>query len=73
MPLSALGTVSSVSVCELCVSDLLFCDRHDAYFCPVCDRWQEGACTDPECTYCPGRPEKPSMCEHPDRHYKTHD
>ena len=25
-------------VCELCIGDLLYCDRHDAYFCPVCDR-----------------------------------
>jgi rubredoxin len=24
--------------CGLCVSDLRFCDVHDAYFCPNCDR-----------------------------------
>jgi hypothetical protein len=32
-----------VSACGVCASDLLFCDRHDVYFCPVCDRWQERA------------------------------
>jgi hypothetical protein len=42
-----------VPVCDVCVSDLLYCDRHGACFCPVCDRWQEQACTDSECTYCP--------------------
>ncbi|TPG12240.1 hypothetical protein EAH86_20230 [Pedococcus bigeumensis] len=65
--------MTAMSVCEVCVSDLLYCDRHDAYLCPLCDRWQESACTDPECTYCLGRPDRPSLCEHPDRHHKTHD
>lgn len=58
-------------VCERCVGDLLYCDRHDAYFCPVCDLWVERACPDPECPYCPGRPEGPSGCSHPDSHYST--
>jgi hypothetical protein len=58
-------------VCERCVGDLLYCNRHDAYFCLVCDLWVERSCSDPECPYCPGRPDKPSGCDHPDRHYST--
>lgn len=60
--------------CERCVSDLLYCDVHDAYFCPICDRWIEDVCGDPGCTYCPGRAMKPSSCDHdPDRHFNMHD
>ena len=66
------ATVTAVAkVCERCVSDLLYCGLRDAYLCPVCDRWVENACSDPQCGYCPGRPERPSECDHPDRHYST--
>jgi hypothetical protein len=62
------------TTCERCVSDLLYCDVHDAYFCPMCDQWIENVCGDPGCTYCPGRAVKPSACAHePDHHFRTHD
>jgi len=28
---------------------------HDAYFCPICDKWIEKSCGDPVCSYGPGR------------------
>jgi hypothetical protein len=60
-------------VCERCVGDLLYCDRRDADFCPVCDAWVSSGCTDPECSYCPGRPVRPSGCDHPERHYSLYE
>jgi hypothetical protein len=60
------------TACDVCVSQRLYCDAHDAYFCPVCDTWVEAPCGDPECQYCPGRPPAPSGCDHPERHYQTH-
>lgn len=36
-------------------------EKHDAYFCKVCDAWLESQCTDSDCEFCPNRPEKPSM------------
>jgi len=38
-----------------------YCETHDAYFDPLKDEWLESACDDPECWYCPGRPERPSQ------------
>jgi len=61
----------TVAVCDKCVGDLLYCDVHDAYLCPVCDRWQEAACADPDCPYCPSRPERPTLCAHSDRHRRA--
>ncbi|MCP3922014.1 MAG: hypothetical protein GY714_05440 [Desulfobacterales bacterium] len=34
---------------------------HDAYFCPVCDKWLDSACSDPECRFCKNRPKFPLM------------
>lgn len=39
----------------------LYSPKWDAYFCEECDKWNERACTDEECTFCAARPEKPSM------------
>lgn len=58
-----------VQVCDVCLSNRLYCDRHDADFCPACDTWASAPCGDSECPYCPGRPARPSECDHPDRHY----
>lgn len=62
------------TVCERCISDLLYCDVHDADFCPVCDEWVSSGCGDPECVYCPGRAARPSQCSHDQavRHYNIH-
>ena len=56
----------TMSACSECGTALLYCDRHDAFLCPVCDAWVEGTCAEADCPYCPGRPDKPSACSHPD-------
>lgn len=38
-------------------------EGYDAYYCGICDTWLEKACSDPECCYCPDRPERPSQCK----------
>lgn len=35
------------------------CD-YDCYYSVSQDRWVEEKCSDPECVFCPGRPDKPS-------------
>ena len=37
-----------------------YCPRFDAYYCERCDVWKEDRCSDPDCEFCKGRPEKPS-------------
>src|SRR5512137_2821903 len=44
--------------CVRCGSEATYSDKHDAYFCSVCNRWLESACADPSCPYC-GRPKRP--------------
>jgi hypothetical protein len=62
------------TTCERCDLDLLYCDVHDAYFCPTCDWWTDSVCGDPECTHCAGRAVRPSECAHePDHHFRMHD
>lgn len=51
--------------------DRLYCDRHDAYLCPSCHTWVESPCSDPQCSYCPGRPDGPRGCDHPRDHQDT--
>ena len=34
-------------------------EKHDAYYCPKCNRWIEPICDDPTCEYCKERPKKP--------------
>ncbi len=44
-----------------CGSERSYCLRHDAYYCELCNKWLEEKCNDPDCLYCPDRPEKPSQ------------
>ena len=60
--------VGTVAVHERCLGELLYCDIHDAYFCPNCDEWIESSCGDPECEHCPTRAARPSECSHDDGH-----
>jgi hypothetical protein len=57
-----------VDVCEVCVGQLVYCERYDADFCPVCDIWASNNGADCRCTYCADRPARPSGCRHPKRH-----
>lgn len=58
--LSRYGTMLS-DVCPECgKSDTFYYDRFDAVCCLFCDEWLEKACSDPLCTYCSKRPDKPS-------------
>ncbi len=36
-----------------------YSDKHDAYYCDVCDIWLEGKCDDELCYFCVVRPKKP--------------
>lgn len=41
-----------------------YCGIHDVYFCEACDVWLEKVCSDPDCEFCPTRPQRPSGCQH---------
>jgi hypothetical protein len=47
--------------CEICGKAFheFRSEKHDAYYCPDCNRWNEPACSDPICHECSTRPEKP--------------
>jgi hypothetical protein len=45
--------------CPSCGALRVYHEKHDAYFCPQCNRWLEGRCSDPTCGYCPERPVTP--------------
>jgi hypothetical protein len=36
-----------------------YSEKYDAYFCSKCNSWLEKKCSDPNCYYCPNRPERP--------------
>jgi len=46
--------------CDHCGRLTEYNEKHDAWYCPVCDEWAEVKCSDPECRFCAGRPDKPS-------------
>jgi len=45
--------------CDHCGQIRFYHDTFDAYFCAFCNRWLEGACSDPYCDYCKARPSSP--------------
>lgn len=45
--------------CEKCGTKLKRNEKYDAYYCKKCNEWAEGQCSDPDCFYCVGRPDKP--------------
>lgn len=53
------GYVQSHRTCPTCNHIKLFDIDHDSHFCPLCNIWLESTCRDPECEFCPTRPEKP--------------
>jgi hypothetical protein len=42
-----------------CSHELLYCERYDSDYCPICLEWREEKCSDEECKFCRYRPEKP--------------
>ena len=53
------GFIDDDFFCDHCGSVRVYYDKHDAYFCPSCNIWLEGRCSDPDCNYCSGRPRTP--------------
>jgi hypothetical protein len=49
-----------------CVHPRQYSQKYDAYFCAKCDVWVESRCGDPDCEFCRGRPDKPSLEEKED-------
>ena len=42
-----------------CGSQRKYDNDYDAYYCGPCNVWAEEKCTDPNCEFCPDRPEVP--------------
>jgi hypothetical protein len=53
------GHIDQNQSCSDYKCNLIYYEDFDAYFCPQCNNWTESKCSDPDCTYCPNRPEKP--------------
>ncbi|TRZ39822.1 hypothetical protein CEQ21_02430 [Niallia circulans] len=53
------GFIDTEQRCLNCKFHLVYYEEFDAYFCPYCNVWKEGKCSDPECCYCPKRPDTP--------------
>ena len=47
--------------CPTCSSERQYDEKHDAYYCELCNVWLEEKCTDATCKFCTTRPEKPSQ------------
>ena len=45
--------------CDTCGGRKIRIDYCDAYCCLACNEWQEEKCSDPTCSYCKKRSEKP--------------
>ena len=49
------------AICFQCSQPRIYYDDYDDYFCAFCNNWLEGACGDPTCDSCRGRPARPIM------------
>ncbi len=49
--------------CGECGWPIVYHMRYDAACCPTCNEWREEKCSDPECMFCPGRPDLPLTLE----------
>lgn len=45
---------------KFCDHGSSYCDRYDSDFCPVCLEWLDDLCGDENCSFCGGRPERPT-------------
>ena len=50
--------------CKNCDSRLQYSEEFDAYYCALCNQWNEERCADPDCPYCPERPQRPNYITH---------
>lgn len=46
-----------------CTHPRQYSARYDSYYCERCDAWVEARCGDPDCEFCRGRPDRPSLEE----------
>lgn len=53
------GYLEKEKTCSKCKFTLVYYEDFDAYFCPKCNEWKEAKCSDPTCSYCTNRPDKP--------------
>jgi hypothetical protein len=53
------GFIDDENLCKNCGNNQIYFDKYDAYFCPKCNLWLENKCGDPDCYYCPKRPDRP--------------
>lgn len=35
--------------------------KYDSYYCSLCNEWLDPKCEDPDCSYCPKRPDRPML------------
>jgi len=42
-----------------CEATRQYSEEYDSYYCRECNVWLESRCNDPECEFCPSRPELP--------------
>ncbi len=47
--------------CSKCGRERSYSDRFDSFYCSQCDIWSETKCSDPECSFCKDRPDRPSL------------
>lgn len=57
--MSEKSTICKARRCPDCDRPRQFSFRHDAHYCPYCEKWLEPGCADPLCIFCAQRPEKP--------------
>lgn len=46
--------------CDKCENKETLFEKYDAWACLHCDEWKEKKCKDPDCYFCPNRPDRPS-------------
>jgi len=48
-----------VGAADKCSHKLMYCERYDSDYCPICLEWCEEKCSDEKCRVCRDRPERP--------------
>lgn len=45
--------------CKRCYTGVVYSDKWDAFYCPVCNEWREPKCGFVSCDVCKDRPSRP--------------